>query len=44
VLLRVDFRDYIGGKPYDLRFADDSRFTGGLLQTLEGTVGFSIAF
>lgn len=44
VLLRVDFRDYIGGKPYDLSYRDETRIGGGLLQTLEGTIGLSIAF
>lgn len=44
VLLRVDFRDYIGGKPYDLSYKDETKIGGGLLQTLEGSVGFSIAF
>ena len=40
---RLDFRDYIGGKPYDLSFQNDQR-SGGFLQTLEGSVGFSITF
>lgn len=44
VLLRVDVRDYIGGKPYDLSYKDETKIGGGLLQTLEGSIGFSIAF
>jgi hypothetical protein len=43
VLVRFDFRDYLGGKPYDLTFADD-KLSGGIMQTLEATVGISIAF
>lgn len=42
-LLRADFRHVIGGKPYDLQFKDD-KLSGGLLQQLQGTVGFSIGF
>lgn len=44
VLLRIDVRDYIGGKPYDLSYRDETKVGGGLLQTLEGSIGFSIAF
>jgi hypothetical protein len=43
VSFRLDVRDYIGGKPYDLSFVNTTR-SGGLLQTLEGSVGFSITF
>jgi len=43
VSFRIDVRDYIGGKPYDLSYADTQK-SGGLLQTLEGSVGFSITF
>jgi hypothetical protein len=43
VSFRLDVRDYVGGKPYDLSFLDTTQ-SGGLLQTLEGSVGFSITF
>lgn len=43
VSIRLDARDYLGGKPYDLKYKDDS-FSGGFLQTLEGSAGFSITF
>jgi|SRR5688572_4821279 len=42
-LLRLDFRHYIGGKPYDLEFAEFGK-TGGLLGTMVGSAGFSITF
>jgi hypothetical protein len=43
-LFRLDVRDYLGGKPYDLKYQDDRRFGGGILHTIEATVGISIAF
>lgn len=43
-LIRLDVRDHIGGKPYDLSFEDQRRLTGGLLRTLEASAGISIAF
>jgi hypothetical protein len=43
-LVRFDFRDYLGGKPYDLKFESEQKFGGGLMQTLEASVGLSIAF
>jgi hypothetical protein len=42
-LVRLDFRDYIGGKPYDLTFEDPNQ-SGGIVHQLEGTVGFGITF
>ena len=41
--LRVDARDYIGGKPYDLKFKVPSD-SGGIVHTLEGSVGLGITF
>jgi hypothetical protein len=38
-VLRFDFRDYIGGKPYKLNLQ-----SGGFIHQLEGTVGFGFAF
>jgi hypothetical protein len=43
LLIRADFRDYIGGKPYGLKFAND-RFSGGLVQWLEFSFGVGITF
>ncbi len=40
---RVDFRDYIGGKPYDLTFATASK-SGGIMHMLEGSVGIGLTF
>jgi hypothetical protein len=42
-LLRLDVREYIGGKPYDLTFEDPMK-TGGLYRQLEASFGISIAF
>ncbi len=42
-LLRLDIRDYIGGKPYDLSFVDSTR-SGGKIHQYEGAVGFAITF
>lgn len=42
--LRLDFRHYIGGKPYDLKFADQRLAGGGLISQFEGSAGFSITF
>ena len=41
--VRLDFRDYIGGKPYDLPFQDPTK-SGGILHELEGSLGLSFAF
>jgi hypothetical protein len=38
-LMRFDFRDYIGGKPYKLNLQ-----TGGWIHQLEGTVGLGFTF
>lgn len=42
--VRLDVRDYIGGTPWDLKYADQARFGGGLFQQLEGSLGISITF
>jgi hypothetical protein len=42
-VVRFDFRDYLGGKPYQLTFANEGN-SGGLVHQLEGTVGFGISF
>ncbi len=44
VLFRADFRHCLGGKPYDLEYADETKFSGGILQQLEGSIGLSIGF
>ena len=51
LLVRADFRHAIGGKPYDLRFAETSSTTGipssksgGMIGQLEGSVGIGITF
>lgn len=38
-LMRFDFRDYLGGKPYKLNTQ-----TGGSIHQFEGTVGFGFTF
>ncbi len=43
LLFRIDFRDYVTGKPYGLQFDDPTR-SGGLTHNLEGSVGVGIAF
>lgn len=48
-LMRLDVRDYIGGKPYDvqLQFAQPTTGfsnAGGHIHLLEGSVGFGITF
>lgn len=42
-LMRFDFRDYIGGKPYDLKFADEMK-GGGIFRQWEGSVGVAFTF
>lgn len=42
-LVRMDVRDYIGGKPYDLKFANN-KLSGGLMHQWEATAGFAITF
>ncbi|MBL8231480.1 MAG: outer membrane beta-barrel protein [Bryobacterales bacterium] len=42
--VRMDFRHYIGGKPYDLKFANERAAGGGLINQFEGSMGFSITF
>jgi hypothetical protein len=42
-MLRVDAREYIGGKPYGLNFSGIGE-TGGLMRTREASAGFSITF
>jgi len=41
--LRLDARDYISGKPYDLE-REDPMTMGGRLRMLEASVGISITF
>lgn len=43
-LVRWDFRDYMGGKPYATTFVQAPTFSNGVLHRLEGTMGFSITF
>ncbi len=48
-LVRLDFRDYISGKPYLLSFPTPTGFgvksdESGLLHTYEASIGFSVAF
>jgi hypothetical protein len=43
VLIRGDVRDYIGGKPYDLTFADATR-SGGSVHTYEFSFGAGFTF
>jgi len=40
-LFRLDFRDYYGGKPYNLTFASGN---GGWIHTLEASAGFALTF
>jgi hypothetical protein len=42
-LMRFDFRDYIGGKPYDLTFAEEMK-GGGTFHQLEGSIGLAVTF
>lgn len=42
-LLRVDVRDYVAGKPYDLEREDITKM-GGLLRMMEASAGISITF
>lgn len=42
-LLRLDVRDYVGGKPYDLEREDVTKM-GGLLRVMEASAGISITF
>jgi hypothetical protein len=51
LLLRADFKHYIGGKPYDLRFDETTSVTGvpssnsgGTIGQFEGAVGIGITF
>jgi hypothetical protein len=44
LLVRFDVRDYLGGKPYDLTFGEESRLAGGIFRQLEGTLGIAITF
>ncbi len=43
-LIRADFRHYLGGQPYSLEYADETKFSGGILQQYEGSIGLSISF
>jgi hypothetical protein len=42
-LLRLDVRDYIGGKPYKLTF-ENAGNSGGRISMIEATAGFSVTF
>jgi hypothetical protein len=42
-LVRLDVRDYIGGKPYDLTFKDVMK-SGGMMHQFEGSFGIGITF
>ncbi len=43
VLIRFDFRDYAGGKPYGLNFKTPEK-SGGLIHQVETTMGIGIGF
>jgi len=43
-LFRADFRHVLGGKPYDLPYQNETQFSGGILQQLQGSIGLSIGF
>jgi hypothetical protein len=43
-LLRLDVRDYVGGKPYDLTHPSTSTNTGGIVHQYEASVGFALTF
>ncbi len=43
-LFRVDFRDYIEGKPYALESQEPFETIGGIFHQLEATVGVGITF
>lgn len=42
-VLRVDFRQHFGGKPYDLDFEDPTH-AGGILRSMELSAGFGFTF
>jgi len=42
-VIRLDFRDHFGGKPYDLTFDDPAR-SGGILRSMELSAGVGITF
>ncbi len=42
-LVRWDLRDYIGGKPWKLAFANSSK-SGGRIHLIEGTMGLALTF
>lgn len=43
VMFRLDFRDYLSGKPYDLTW-ENNAFSGGWLHQREGTFGLAFGF
>jgi hypothetical protein len=43
VLFRLDWRHFLGGKPWDLEYAD-FRVTGGMIGTMTASAGLSITF
>lgn len=42
-VIRLDFRDHFGGKPYDLDFSDPMR-AGGILRSMEFSAGVGFTF
>lgn len=42
-VIRFDFRDQFGGKPYDLRYEDITK-SGGILRSMELSAGIGITF
>jgi len=42
-VIRLDFRDHFGGKPYDLTFQDPAR-AGGILRSMELSAGAGFTF
>jgi len=44
VLMRLDVRDYIGGKPYDLSFSSFSQIGSGRVRQMEFSAGIGIGF
>jgi hypothetical protein len=42
-VIRLDFRDHLGGKPYDLKFEDPMK-SGGILRSMELSAGIGFTF
>ena len=43
-IIRLDARDYLGGKPYDLQYADPLSLSQGIYRNQEVSAGISIGF